>query len=251
MKTEKFIQTKILFIILFCIGFLNLQAQDSKSAGIWASYSYRQFISKYRFWWNNAAEIDYTFNEINSTMYNYTSAAKFSLLNNLEFAPSVDLIYTITNDDDIENVFEFRISESVYLYWPNIGRFMFDHRYKFEQRFLFYSDRLKEEKIGLRSRYTLSVTFPLNNKRIFDNTFYISLSSQYFISHDTETDKAYAEIIRGGFMFGYRQNSQWRYSVTYYLDNGKNNLQSDRTVNNSIVSFSIINTIDINKSSGN
>ena len=225
--------------------FSNIYAQNEENISLWADYRHQKFITKYKVWWRNDVSIRHTFDDQHSTLYIYKTSLKLNILNSLEFLPGIDFRYN--NISNYENILEIRTWQSLRLHWPNIGRFMFEHNYKFEERFFFYSNNLRNEDIGLRSRYRLSVLFPLNNKSIYDKTFFVNLSSEFFLSHYEEVDDLFAETVRLGFLFGYKQNEKWSYSFTFFADKGKTNLVDERTVNNYILSFTVKNTIDLNK----
>lgn len=55
------------------------------------------------------------------------------------------------------------------------GIVSFQHRYRFEQRFV-------EDDFRLRFRYFLSLNLPLNNKEVTDKTFYLSAYNEIFLN---------------------------------------------------------------------
>jgi hypothetical protein len=79
------------------------------------------------------------------------------------------------------------------------GRFYWQHRYRFEQRFF-------KDDFRLRLRYFLSLNVALNKKEMIDHTIYLSMYNEIFM----QTEGSYFDRNRlyGG--LGYRWNSRWR-----------------------------------------
>ena len=244
MKVIKYPQLRYFLLFLFGICFLSIYAQNNKSASLWADYRHQKYINKYKIWWRNDASIRHNFDEQYSTLFIYKTNLAFNIVNNLEFSPGIDLRYN--NISDYDNTLEIRTWQSVILNWPNIGRFLFEHRYQFEQRFYFYSKDFQKEEIDLRSRYKLLIRVSLNNKKIYDKTFFLGMSSEFFLSHDNDIEERFAETVRLAILFGYKLNDKWTYSLSLMSNRGKNDYENERIVNNYIVSFTITNTLGLN-----
>ncbi|MDQ3046788.1 MAG: DUF2490 domain-containing protein [Bacteroidota bacterium] len=105
----------------------------------------------------------------------------------------------------------------------NLGRCMFEHRYRLEQRWL-------ESKSNIRYldriRYLLRVTVPLNKKTIEKNTLFLSVYDEVFI-HFTSTpfdrNRLYGAI---GFQFLPNANVQIGYLAQTVNNRTKHYLQA-------------------------
>lgn len=99
----------------------------------------------------------------------------------------------------------------------NAGRVSFQHRYRFEQRWV------ENQDFRLRFRYFLSVNVPINNKTMVDNTWYASAYNEIFINNNGilfDRNRLY-----GG--MGYRLNSKFRFELGY-MNQFLNNRNSDQ-----------------------
>jgi len=134
-----------------------------------------------------------------------------------------------------------RTWQGIRVHWPDIGRVMFDHFYRFEQRFHWY-EGFERDKISLRSRYRLDMRVPINHSALIDNTFYIDLRAEAFLPHDDGIQETYASTVRLGINLGYRQNQKWRYQLTGYVDGGKSTLGVDRSASRFILEAGVRTT---------
>lgn len=107
----------------------------------------------------------------------------------VNFHANSSLVFTagygwITNYDNDEKFFkdqvvdENRIWEQVVLK-NNTGRIYFEHRYRFEQRWINASSNTNYKN---RIRYLLRVTVPLNNNELKKKTLFIGLYNEVFIN---------------------------------------------------------------------
>lgn len=154
----------------------------------------------------------------------------------LDVHPAVD--FRLSFHPDLLTTLEIRTWQGVSLYWPDIGRFMFDHFYRFEQRF-YWTEGNRDENIGLRSRYRLRMRVPFNNRSITDRTYYVELRGEVFIPHDDEIEEFFASLLRIGTSIGYNQNSKWRYQLKGYFDAGRNTREDERKVSKFILELSV------------
>ena len=162
-----------------------------------------------------------------------------NLGNYLEFQPAVDFRYTHFHESD--NIFELRTWQGLVFHWPQIKRVLFDHFYRFEQRF-YWNQGVKQDGVGLRSRYRLNARIPLNNRAIFDKTFYFDLRGEAFLPHDDSVEEIFASTIRFGANVGYNHNPKWRYYATVYMDAGRDQQGESRTVSRYILSLNVRGT---------
>ena len=118
---------------------------------------------------------------------------------------------------------------------------MFDHFYRFEQRF-FWIEGIPQEDFSLRSRFRLNTRLPINNYAITDNTFFVDFRGEIFLAHDNGVKEKFASTVRLGINLGFRQNAKWRYQLTGYIDGGKNAQSDNRTATRYIMEASVRTT---------
>jgi len=162
-----------------------------------------------------------------------------NLGNIVEFQPAVDFRFSYYPNTN--NTIELRTWQGFRVYWPDIGRVMFDHFYRFEQRFN-WLEGFEREEISLRSRYRLNMRVPVNHLAITDNTFFFDLRGEIFLPHDEGIIETYASTIRLGLNLGYRQNVKWRYQLTGYVDGGKDVIDANRSASRLIIEASVRTT---------
>lgn len=121
----------------------------------------------------------------------------------------------ITNYKDDEKVFkdqtidENRIWEQVILK-SNMGRVFFEHRYRFEQRWISSATNTNYKN---RLRYLLRVTIPLNNKELKKNTLFVGMYNEVFINLTNvpfDRNRLYAAM-------GYQVNSATNIQLGYLI----------------------------------
>jgi hypothetical protein len=84
------------------------------------------------------------------------------------------------------------------------GRINFQHRYRFEQRFL-------KDDFRMRLRYFLAFQVPINNKKMIDKTSYFSAYNEIFIN----TENEFYDRNRFYLGAGYKFNNVFRVEVGY------------------------------------
>ena len=213
----------VLFLSFFT---LNVFSQDNAHFESWNTYIGRKYVSKHRFWYRTDLGIRPSFDTDRSTMYLLRPRFIINLWSVAEFVPAVD--FRFSHYYESENTFEIRTWQGLKLHWPDVGRVMFDHFYRFEQRF-HWLEGMERDKISLRSRYRLNMRVPLNRRAITDNTFYSDLRAEAFLPHDDGVQETYASTIRVGLAIAYRQNSKWQYQLIGYFDGGKNSREDERS----------------------
>jgi len=85
-----------------------------------------------------------------------------------------------------------------------LGVFKFKHRFRFEQRFI-------EDDFKSRLRYFLSLSIPINNKVMGDNTLYASVYNEIFLN--TESELFDRNRLYGG--VGYKINDTIKLELGY------------------------------------
>jgi hypothetical protein len=113
------------------------------------------------------------------------------------------------NDERFENPYmtENRLWQQL-LMKNNLGRFLFEHRYRVEQRWLkSQNNHLYRDRI----RYLLRLNIPLNKKTIENNTLYLSFYDELFVnitSSPFDRNRLFGAL---GFQFGNGLNLQLGY----------------------------------------
>lgn len=121
----------------------------------------------------------------------------------------------IGDTDEKAIINEHRIYQQ-FITRQSFGRVSFQHRYRFEQRFV-------EDIFKMRFRYFLSTNVALTNPTIIDNTFYLSAYNEIFLNtSNTIFDR---NRLYGG--IGYKLNDNLRFEVAY-MNQFLNKRQSDQ-----------------------
>ena len=218
---------KIGCLLLLACLLVPARAQENAHFESWNTYILRHYTTKHRFWYRTDLGIRPSFDEDRSTMYLLRLRPSFNLGSLVELMPSVDFRYSYYPGSD--NTFELRTWQGIRVHWPDINRVMFDHFYRFEQRFHWREGAFERERLSLRSRYRLNMRVPINKRAVADNTFFIDLRGEAFLPHDDGVLETYASTIRVGLNLGYRQNVKWQYELIFYLDGGRNKLDENRS----------------------
>jgi hypothetical protein len=137
-----------------------------------------------------------------------------------------------TFNQDIRNLYEFRIHQDLNLKWPDLDVLSFFYRVRIEERFFFYENL--PNNFNVRLRYLIGVTSQ-------DFTFISSKRPIYFQviyeGFKTVADESAYQIfvnqLRIHFAFGHRISSNFRYELHYikqqsrqYADNGLETTQN-------------------------
>jgi len=110
----------------------------------------------------------------------------------------------LDDSDDKVSIQEHRIYQQ-FITKQSFGRVSFQHRYRFEQRFV-------ESDFRLRFRYFLSLNVPLTNPTIEDKTLYLSAYDEIFLN--TEKGNVFdRNRLYGG--LGYKLNKTFRFELGY------------------------------------
>lgn len=224
-------------IIIICLFLwfgvlLQVRAQDNADLELRGTYTLQHYITKYRFWFRNDIGIRRSFDHDPFAMFLLRPRAIIELGSIVDLHPGIDFRYS--NYLNSVNTFEIRTWEGVSIHWPDVGRIMFEHFYRFEQRF-HWTDGENEEETGLRSRYRLNMRIPLNNRSLIDKTWFLDLQGEIFIPHDEEIQEFYTSRMRFGTIVGYRRSLKWRFQLAGYFESGWNTVTDERTVNHYII----------------
>lgn len=167
---------KLLLGLFLCCSTLALQAQDS-DLGNWMIYFGNK---KFNDQWNWHHEIQYR-------NYNFIGDLEQLLIrtgigynlspNNNNLLLGYGYILTevpIGIGDQTVEVIEHRIYQQ-FITRQAFNRVSFQHRYRFEQRFV-------ESDFRMRFRYFLSLNVALNNKTVEPKTYYLSAYNEIFLN---------------------------------------------------------------------
>lgn len=110
----------------------------------------------------------------------------------------------LNNSLDKTEVDEHRIYQQ-FLTLQDFNRVKFQHRYRFEQRFI-------EEDFRFRFRYFVSMTISLNNAELLNNTYYFSFYNELF-AQPVKKSVFDRNRIYGG--LGYKINQNLRIELGY------------------------------------
>ena len=197
------------FILLsFNFSYAQLNTTDIGSWGM--LFNQTRFHNK----WSLHSEVQFRSYEINP------NTEQLLIRGGVNFHANPGLIFTagygwITNYINDENVFkdqvvdESRIWEQVILR-NNTGRVYFEHRYRFEQRWITTSVNTNYRN---RLRYLLRLTIPLNNKEVKKNTLFVGLYNEVFINLTNspfDRNRLYGAL-------GYQVNSSTNIQIGYLL----------------------------------
>lgn len=110
----------------------------------------------------------------------------------------------IDNSNDKLNVNEHRIFQQ-FITKQKFSRISFQHRYRFEQRWI------EETDFRMRFRYFLSLNIALNNKEVVDKTLYASIYNEIFINNTIN----YFDRNRIYLGVGYKLNRNTKFEIGY------------------------------------
>lgn len=182
--------------------------------------------------WSLHSEVQFRSYEINP------NTEQLLIRGGLNFHANPGLVFTagygwITNYINDEKVFkdqtvdENRIWEQLILK-SNSGRVFFEHRYRFEQRWISTSFNTNYKN---RLRYLLRLTIPLNSKEVKKNTVFIGLYNEIFINLSNapfDRNRLYGAL---GFQVNSSTNIQLGYLVQTVGTKSKQYLQLGLTFN--------------------
>ncbi len=167
-------------------------------------FTQKQIATQYGSWYNYAGTVQLTDKLGLTTLYSWRRAdfiqqwqqslfrigVNYKLNDAVTFTPGYDwaLTYPYGEQAVAAPFNEHRIFEQVGIK-TNFGRFYVDHRYRYEQRFLeSTSYNADHDRISAgyhfrqRLRYQLSITVPINHKKLEDNTFFVKVSDEAFMN---------------------------------------------------------------------
>lgn len=172
--------TNVLCIFLFLMNFLSFAQSPSGAIGKWLMcFNQTRMNDK----WSMHAEAQYRSFEITPNTEQLLLRGGINYhINNSAFA-SIGYAYITNYAFDKEQLPGVQVSENriwqQFLMRNNLGRCLFEHRYRLEQRWMQSNNNTRYLD---RIRYLLRVTVPLNKKEIEKNTLFLSFYDELFIN---------------------------------------------------------------------
>ena len=206
------------FLSLFSLpGKLISQNESATTTQIWFYWhqSY-DFTSRIRYLGDLGYRQEFPY-ENWSKIY-FRPGAEWSAGSLTDIAGGVGFWYTV--QQIIPNTFELRPWQAVKLQWPSLGRYLFDHYLRLEERFILY-DETDHWEFAMRTTYRLNVTFPLNNRGIFDKTLYIRMNAALYADLGKSLLERFIDDRRFSLGLGYRFDPRWRLELFYVFNQSR------------------------------
>ena len=118
-----------------------------------------------------------------------------------------------TINKEISNTYEIRFFQDAHVSWPNLGWVDFYHRFRFEERFFFYSSL--DNDFSVRGRYLIrarTIDFKLIGK---SRSFYLKAMWELFIPFDKSATELFVNNQRFYAALGQRVSDRFRYELYY------------------------------------
>ncbi len=211
MHTLVRLKRSILLVVLFLASKICLGQLDKTSLGSWGMlFNQTRLHNK----WSLHSEVQFRSYEIqpNTEQLLIRGGVNFHATPGIIFTAGYGWITNYINDEKVfkdQVVDENRIWEQVVLK-NNSGRIFFEHRYRFEQRWIATATNTNYRN---RLRYLLRLTIPLNNKEMKKNTLFIGMYNEVFINLTNtpfDRNRLYCAL-------GYQVNSSTNIQVGYLL----------------------------------
>ena len=124
-----------------------------------------------------------------------------------------------TFNKQISNTYEVRFFQDMHVSWPDIGWVDFYHRFRFEERFFFYTTL--ENDFSIRGRYLFrarTTDFRLIGK---SKSFYLKGMWELFVPFDKSAGELFINNQRFYAAIGQRISDRFRYEVFYIWQKSK------------------------------
>lgn len=206
------------FTALLLTGFLftggAVLAQVSET-GNWLIYFGNQNFANNKWVWHNEVQYrNYNFVGNQEQLLLRTGVGRYLTENNNILSLGYAFINTrplslqngIVDINDAGEFQEHRIWQQ-FLSRQTIGRVIFTHRYRFEQRFF------EGDDFRLRYRYFLGANIPLNKPKMEAQTLYLSLYNEIFINSNNTDNPAFFDRNRLFGAMGYQVKPGLRFEV--------------------------------------
>lgn len=185
--------TRYFLFIPVLLGSISVNAQYDRSLGTWDIFLLKGNLSKKVLF---TGEFNIRANDFHST-YNYSEykiILGYSIANNFIIGAGTGGYNTSLTGSFLTtqpSQKEFRIWLET-LYKHSLSRFYFDHRVRFERRFL-YSGNTN------RIRYRLAINVPVTKPRLLDNTVFFAINNELFLGQGYPTYEKNRFFIGAGY----------------------------------------------------
>ncbi len=168
-------------IFLFQLPLAAQSSVDEEELGAWYMYFYQKKFANSQF----GVQGDFQYRAWNLG----SDREQLLLRSGFTFRPkSEDILFTLgyayigtgAPGDSDEVVAENRIYQEAMMPQKVGGRFYFNHRFRYEQRFV------EGQDFRTRFRYMLFMNVPLNKKQMEKDAIYLALYNELFINGETE-----------------------------------------------------------------
>lgn len=202
----------LISILFFVFSVFQLDAQlNTTDIGSWGMLFNQTRIHKK---WSLHSEVQFRSYEIkpNTEQLLIRGGVNYHYNPSLMFTAGYGWISNYVNDENIfkdQVVDESRIWQQIILK-SNTGRVYFEHRYRFEQRWISTSANTNYRN---RLRYLLRLTIPLNSNEVKKNTVFVGLYNEVFINLTNspfDRNRLYGAL-------GYQVNSSTNIQLGYLL----------------------------------
>ncbi len=197
------------FIFLFLMNVSSFAQSPSGTTGLWLMcFNQTRLHNK----WSIHSEAQYRSFEINPNIEQLLLRSGINYHINSSAIISTGYANVTTYAFDKDQLPGIRVSENrlwqQFLMRNNLGRCLFEHRYRLEQRWLQSGNN---NRYLDRIRYLLRVTIPLNKKEIEKNTLFLSFYNELFVHFSStpfDRNRLYGAI---GYQFTPNANIQIGY----------------------------------------
>lgn len=202
----------LLTSFLFTGGAVLAQVSET---GNWLIYFGNQNFANNKWVWHNEVQYrNYNFVGNQEQLLLRTGVGRYLTENNNILSLGYAFINTrplslqngIVDINDAGEFQEHRIWQQ-FLSRQTIGRVIFTHRYRFEQRFF------EGDDFRLRYRYFLGANIPLNKPKMEAQTLYLSLYNEIFINSNNTDNPAFFDRNRLFGAMGYQVKPGLRFEV--------------------------------------
>ena len=172
----------------------------------------------------------------NWTRLNFKPGLQWSVGSIVDLTGGLGFYYTVQKI--IPNSMELRSWQGIKIHWPDLGRFLFDHYARIEQRFNHSIGSIEPWSFALRTRYRLNVVFPLNHPGIIDKTLYMRINTEFFWNIGKSIEERFVNKNRYCMGIGYRFNQKLRFELYYLAEQSQAFSVEGFKVNSHIIQFS-------------
>ncbi len=156
--------------------------------------------------------------------WNFSAEVRYSAFPTIDLVGALRVFYT--NQNDTINSTEIRPTIGATIDIIRRGRFIVSDYVRYEWQHHFYNfSELNETTHRLRNK--IDITFSINKKQpSYDKALNIIISYEAFIIRDDELKDRFSNRRRFEGGLSYRFNKNWRFNMSYYRQNSRNQIES-------------------------